>query len=127
MTQFSVFSFMDGFSDYNLIKMAPKDMEKTTFVTPWGIFCYKVMPFCLQNVSATYQRAMVTLFHDTIHKEIEVYVDDMIAKSQTEEEHLVYMQKLFSQLRKFRLRLNPNQCTFGVRFGKLLDFIVSQL
>ncbi|MCI60321.1 gag-pol polyprotein, partial [Trifolium medium] len=61
-----------------------------------------------------------------IHKEIEVYVDDMIAKSQTEEDHLVYLQKLFGLLRKFKLRLNPNKCTFGARSGKLLGFIVSQ-
>jgi len=80
----------------------------------------------LKNVGATYQRAMVTLFHDMIHKEIEVYVDDMIAKSQTEEEHLVNLEKLFERLRKFKLRLNPNKCTFGVRSGKLLGFIVSQ-
>ena len=120
-----VFSFMDGFSGYNQIKMAPEDMEKTAFITPWGTFCYKVMPFGLKNAGATYQRAMVTLFHDMIHKEIEVYVDDMIAKSQTEEEHLVNLQKLFERLRKFQLRLNPNKCTFGVQSGKLLGFIVS--
>src|SRR4051812_38816615 len=117
---------MNGFSGYNQIKMALEDMEKTTFMTSWGTFCYKVMPFGLKNVGATYQRAMVTLFHDMIHKEIEVYVDDMIAKSQTEEEHLVYLEKLFARLRKFKLRLNPNKCTFGVRSGKLLGFIVSQ-
>ncbi|XP_045822052.1 uncharacterized protein LOC123914933 [Trifolium pratense] len=124
--QSSVFSFMDGFSGYNQIKMNPEDMEKTTFITPWGTFCYKVMPFGLKNAGATYQRAMVTLFHDMIHKEIEVYVDDMIAKSQGEEEHLVHLRKLFARLRKFKLRLNPNKCTFGVRSGKLLGFIVSQ-
>ncbi|KAK2423436.1 hypothetical protein QL285_033889 [Trifolium repens] len=101
-------------------------MEKTTFITPWGTFCYKVMPFGLKNAGATYQRAMVTLFHDMIHKEIEVYVDDMIAKSQEEDEHLVHLSKLFARLRKFKLRLNPNKCTFGVRSGKLLGFIVSQ-
>lgn len=69
---------------------------------------------------------MVTLFHDMIHKEIEVYVDDMIAKSQTEEEHVEHLRKLFICLRKFKLRLNPNKCTFGVRSSKLLEFIVSQ-
>ena len=42
-------SFMDGFSGYNQIKMAPKDMEKTSFITPWGTHCYKVMPFGLKN------------------------------------------------------------------------------
>ncbi|KAK5813348.1 hypothetical protein PVK06_028797 [Gossypium arboreum] len=76
---YSLFSFMDGFSGYNQIKMHPEDMEKTTFVTMWGTFCYKVMSFGLKNAGATYQRAMVTLFHDMMHKKIEVYVDDMIA------------------------------------------------
>ena len=124
--KFKVFSFMDGFSGYNQIKMAPEDMEKTSFITPWGTFCYKVMPFGLKNAGATYQRAMTTLFHDMIHKEIEVYVDDMIAKSRTEEEHVEHLSKLFERLRKYKLRLNPNKCTFGVRSGKLLGFIVSQ-
>ena len=72
--QHKFFSFMYGSSDYNQIKMAPEDMEKTTFVTQWGTFCYKVMPFGLKNSGATYQRAMVDLFHDIIHHEIEVYV-----------------------------------------------------
>ena len=84
------------------------------------------MPFGLKNAGATYQRAMVTLFHDMMHKEIEVYVDDMIAKSKTDEEHIVNLQKLFERLREFKLRLNPAKCTFGVRSGKLLGFIVSQ-
>ena len=99
---FSLFSFMDGFSGYNQIKMAPTDMEKKTFITLWGTFCYKVMSFGLKNAGATYQRVMVALFHDMMHKEIEVYVDDMIAKSRTEEEHLVNLQKLFGRLRKYR-------------------------
>jgi len=122
----TLYSFMDGFSGYNQIKMAPEDIEKTTFITLWGTFCYKVMSFGLKNAGATYQRAMVTLFHDMMHKEIEVYVDDMIAKSASEEEHLVNLKKLFERLRKYKLRLNPSKCTFGVRSGKLLGFIVSQ-
>ncbi len=69
------------FSGYNQIRMVKEDKSKTTFVTMWGTFCYKVMPFELKNAGETYQRAMVTLFHDLIHKQIEVYVDDMIAKS----------------------------------------------
>lgn len=117
---------MDGFSGYNQIKMSLEDMEKTTFITPWGTFSYKVMHFVLKNVGEIYQRAMVTLFHDMIHKEIEVYVNDMIAKSQMEEEHLIHLKKLFLRLREFKLKLNPNKCTFGVQLGKLLGFIVSQ-
>src|SRR4051812_41787164 len=77
-----------------------------------GTFCYKVMPFGLKNAGATYQRAMVALFHDMIHQEIEVCVDDMIAKSNTKEEHLGHLHKLFDRLKKYRLRLNLNKCTF---------------
>ena len=69
--------------------MALEDLEKTTFITLWGTFCYKVMSFGLKNVGATHQRTMVALFHDIMHKKIEVYVDDMIAKSRTKEEHLI--------------------------------------
>ena len=105
--------------------MAPEDMEKTTFVTQWGTFYYKVMPFRLKNTGKSYQRAMVALFHDMIHHEIEVYGDDMIARSQTGEDRLDHLQKLFDRLKLYKLRLNPNKCTFGVRSGKLLGFVVS--
>ena len=117
---------MDGFSSYNQIKMAEEDKAKTTFTTHWGTYAYDVMLFGLKNASATYQRAMVTLLHDIMHKEIEVYVDDMIAKSRIARDHLVDLRKLFKRLIKYRLRLNPNKCIFGASSGKLLSFIVSQ-
>jgi hypothetical protein len=63
----SIYSFIDGFSGYNKIKMA---QGEETFVTLRGTFCYKVMPFGLKNVGATYQRVMLTLFHDMMHKEM---------------------------------------------------------
>jgi len=103
MAKHSFFSFMDGFSGYNQIKMVPEDVEKPTFITPRGTFCYKVMPFGLKNVGATYQMAMETLFHDMMHRDIEVYVDNMIAKSKTKEEHRVNLKKLFDRLRKYKL------------------------
>ncbi|KAA3479499.1 RNA-directed DNA polymerase (Reverse transcriptase), Ribonuclease H-like protein [Gossypium australe] len=69
---------------------------------------------------------MVTLFHDMMHKEIEVYVDYMIAKYQTEKEHVKVLGRLFLRLRKFQLKLNPAKCTFGVMSGKFLGFVVSE-
>ena len=101
-------------------------MEKTTFLTMWGTFCYKVMPFGLKNAGTTYHRAMVTLFHDMMHKEIEVYMDDMIAKSQGEDDHVANLRKLFEWFRKFQLKLNPAKCTFGATSEKLLGFVVSK-
>ncbi|KAI4357261.1 hypothetical protein L6164_001222 [Bauhinia variegata] len=80
----------------------------------------------LKNAGATYQRAMVTLFHDMMHKEIEVYEDDMVAKSKEGESHVCILRKLFERLRKYKLRLNPAECTFEAKSGKLLGFIVSE-
>nr|XP_034889983.1 uncharacterized protein LOC118030069 [Populus alba] len=105
--------------------MVEANKRKTTFITPWETYCYKVMPFGLKNAGATYQRAMVALFNDMMHKEIEVYVDDMIAKSKDEESHTPALRKLFERLRKYQLKLNPAKCTFGVKSGKLLGFVVS--
>ena len=84
------------------------------------------MPFKLKNVGVTYQRVMVTLFHDLMHKEIKVYVDDMVSKSPRENEHVADLQKLFKRLHKYQLKLNPTKCTFGVTSDKLLGFIVSE-
>ena len=69
---------------------------------------------------------MVTLFHNMMHKEIDVYVDDMIVKSRSKEEHLVNLRKFFEGWVKFKLRFNPAKCTFGVKYGKLLGFIISK-
>jgi hypothetical protein len=83
------------------------------------------MPLGLKNAGATYQRAMVTLFHDMMHEEIEVYVDDMIAKSKEGDDHVKVLRKLFERLRKYELKLNPAKCSFGVKSDKLLGFVVN--
>ena len=88
----ALLSFMDGFSRYNQIKMALENMEKTSFITPWGTYCYKVMSFGLKNASVAYQRVATTLLHDLIHKEVEVYVDDMIVKSKDHEGHTLALR-----------------------------------
>ncbi|RVW87634.1 Retrovirus-related Pol polyprotein from transposon 297 [Vitis vinifera] len=78
------------------------------------------------NAGATYQRAATTLFHDMMHIDVEVYVDDMIVKSRDRTDHLAALQRFFERIRQFRLRLNPKKCTFGVASGKLLGHIVSE-
>ena len=88
-------SFMDGFSIYYQILMAPEDRENTAFITKWGTYCYKLMPFGLKNAGATYQRVATTLFHDMMHRDVEVYVDDMIVKSHDKADHLVALERFF--------------------------------
>ena len=83
--------------------MTPKGMEKTTFITKWGTYCYKViMPFGLKNAGATYQRVVTTLFHDMMHRDVEVYVDDMIVKSRSRVDHLATLERFFERIQKFR-------------------------
>ncbi|XP_070004617.1 uncharacterized protein [Nicotiana sylvestris] len=57
--------------DAENIWMDKEDDEKMAFITLWGMYCYKMMPFGLNNAGATYMRAMTTIFHDMMHKEIE--------------------------------------------------------
>ena len=81
-------NFMDTFSGYNQIKINEADQEKTSFVTSQGLFCYKVMPFDLKNVGATYQRLVNHMFRPQIGWNVEVYVDDMLVKSWDEKKYL---------------------------------------
>ena len=84
------------------------------------------MPFGLKNAEATYQRAATALFHDIMYKEVEVYVDDMMVKSEMREKHFEALDKFLARLEKYNLRLNPKKCIFGVTSGKLLGHIVSE-
>ena len=83
------------------------------------------MPFGLKNASATYQCVTTTLLHNLIHKEVEVYVDDMIVKSKDREGHIPALRKFSERIQLYKLWLNPKKCTFGVTSEKLLGFMVS--
>ncbi|RVW36411.1 Transposon Ty3-I Gag-Pol polyprotein [Vitis vinifera] len=77
---------------------APEDMEKTSFITEWGTYCYRVMPFGLKNAGATYQRAATTLFHDMMHRDVETV----------------------------QIETESQEVPFGVTSGKLLGYMVSE-
>ena len=109
-------SLMDGFSRYNQIMMTLEDMEKTSFITKWGTYCYRVIPFGLKKAGATYQRAATTLFHDMMHRDVEVYVDDMIVKSRDRADHLAALQRFFERIKRFRLRLMLVICSSPVAY-----------
>ena len=109
---------MDAFSRYNQIRIDEADQEKTSFVTSQDLFCYKVMPFGLKNAGATYQRLVNHMFRLQIGRNVEVYVDDMLVKSQDEGEQLNDLQETFDTLRQYSMKLNPNKYDFGVSSGK---------
>ena len=116
---------MDAFSEYNQIRMAPKDEEKTAFITDQGLFCYRVMPFGLKNADATYQCLVNKMFREKISRNMEVYVDDMLVKSRSSQDHVRDLEEAFFILRRYQMKLNPSKCIFGVTSGKFLGFMVS--
>ncbi|GAA0185206.1 hypothetical protein LIER_32494 [Lithospermum erythrorhizon] len=98
-TGHATLTFMDGSSRYNQIRMNLADEELTAFRTSMGIYCYKVMPFGLKNVGATYQRAMQKIFDDMLHKNVECYVDDLVVKSVKRKDHPKDLCVVFERLR----------------------------
>nr|KYP67002.1 Transposon Ty3-I Gag-Pol polyprotein [Cajanus cajan] len=123
----SIFSFLDAYSGYNQIKMHSADEEKMAFIIENANFCYRVMPFGLKNAEATYQRLMDKVFRGQIGRNIEIYVDDMVVKSDSVADHVADLAEIFDELCKHNMRLNPEKCTFGVKGGKFLGFMLSEM
>ncbi|RVW14316.1 Retrovirus-related Pol polyprotein from transposon 17.6 [Vitis vinifera] len=84
------------------------------------------MPFGLKNVGTTYQRLMTKIFKPLVGRTVEVYIDDIVVKSKTREEHVLHLQEVFHLLRKYSMKLNPSKCAFGISASKFLGFMVSQ-
>ena len=119
-------SFLDAYSGYHQIKMKESDQLATSFITPYGIYCYTTMPFGLRNAGATYQRCMNHMFGDHIGKIVEAYVDDIVVKSRRTEDLVADLEIAFVCLWAKSVKLNPEKCVFGVPRGMLLGFIVSE-
>ncbi|KAM2702669.1 hypothetical protein EV2_004352 [Malus domestica] len=84
------------------------------------------MPFGLKNAGVTYQRLVNSMFAQQIGKSMEVYVDDMLVKRKHADQHITNLSETFTILKRYRMRLNPNKCAFGVGSGKFLGFMISQ-
>jgi hypothetical protein len=127
-TSNKIMSFMVGNIGYNQIFMAPIDIHKTAFRVPsaMGLFEYMVMTFGLKNAGATYQRAMNYIYHDLIGKLVEIYIDDVVVKSTLTGGHLEDLRQVFERTRRFRLKMNPKKCAFGVSAGQFLGFLVHE-
>ena len=90
---------MDSFSGYNHIKLDEADQEKTSFITIQGLLCYKVMSFDLKNMGATYQSLTNKMFALQIGRNVQVYIDNMLVKSQREDGNLDDLKETFDILR----------------------------
>ena len=118
-------SFLNAFQGYHQIALAADDQEKTAFLTPIGNYHYKVMPFGLKNVGSTSQRMMTRMFKPQLGKSIKAYIDDMVVNSKVASKHVKDLGDIFEILRRHKMRLNMSKCSFGLRLGKFLGYMVT--
>jgi hypothetical protein len=117
--------FLDCYSGYHQIALKEEDQIKTAFITLFGMYAYKTMSLGLKNAGATYQRAIQMCFADQLHRNVEAYVDDVVIKTRNPDSLIANLEETFSSLRRFRWKLNPTKCVFGVPSGTFLGFIIS--
>ena len=119
------YSFLDGFSRYNQVKIANGDQLKTNFTTDWGTYAYIVMPFGLCNAPTTFQQVMTQAFQKYLRISMEIFLDNFCT-SNSQMDHLDWLSKCLDQCDQFGISLNSEKCTFGVPSGKLSGHIVSK-
>jgi hypothetical protein len=104
-------SFLNAYSGYHHISLAIDDGEKTTLITPFGIFCYTKMMFDLKNGRATYQKGIQITLKTQIGRNIEAYIDDVVVKSKKRGDLFNDLKETFDNLRKYKMMFNPkNVC-----------------
>ena len=89
------------------------------------MYCYTTMSFGLKNVGATYQRAIQMCIDQQIGDNVEAYNDNVVVKSKTADNLIIDLEETFANLKRYRWKLNPSKCIFGVPSGILLGYIIS--
>jgi hypothetical protein len=97
---FELLSFLDAYSGYHQIKIKESDQLATSFITPFGTYCYVTMPFGLKNVGAMYQRCMLRAFGDLIGRTNEAYIDDIVVKSREADDLVTDLDASFCCLKE---------------------------
>jgi hypothetical protein len=106
--------------------MKESNQLATSFITPFGMYCYVTMPLGLRNAGATYQRCKQHIFGEHIGPTVEAYVDDIVVKTKKASNLINDFAVAFKCLRAKNIKLNPEKCVFGVPRGMLLGFIISE-
>ncbi|RDX98294.1 Retrovirus-related Pol polyprotein from transposon 17.6, partial [Mucuna pruriens] len=121
----SHYYFLDGFSGYMQIHIAPEDQHKTTFTCPFGTFAYTRMPFGLCNAPSTFQCCMTSIFSDLLQDSMEVFMDDFTVYANSFEACLSNLSKVLKRCIDTNLVLNFEKCHYMVTEGIMLGHLVS--
>ena len=119
------FCFLDGYSGYNQIAIAPEDQEKTTFTCPYGTFAFRRMPFGLCNAPDTFQRCMMSIFSDLVEEVMEIFMDDFTVYGSSFDQCLKNLETVLQRCQDKQLALNWEKCHFMVTEGIVLGHKIS--
>ena len=122
---YQYYCFLDGYSGYNQIAIAPEDQEKTTFTCPYGTFAFRRMPFRLCNAPGTFQRCMMAIFSDMVEKTIEIFMDDFSVMGNSFDNCLANLRAVLARCEETNLVLNWEKCHFMVQEGIVLGHRIS--
>ena len=121
----SHYCFLDGFSGYMQIHIAPEDQHKTTFTCPFGTFAYTRMSFGLCNALGTFQRCMVSIFSELLESCMEVFMDDFTVYGSSFDVCLDNLSRVLNRCIETNLVLNFEKFHFMVHEGIVLGHLVS--
>ncbi|KAL9253036.1 Retrovirus-related Pol polyprotein from transposon 17.6-like protein [Drosera capensis] len=119
------YCFLDGYSGYNQITIAPGDQEKTTFTCPYGTFAFRRMLFGLCNAPATFQRCMTAIFYDMVEQFLEIFMDDFSVFGSSFDSCLHHLDLVLQRCEETHLVLNLEKCHFMVQQGIVLGHKIS--
>ncbi|XP_059638711.1 uncharacterized protein LOC132280983, partial [Cornus florida] len=122
----SFYCFLDGYSGYNQVAIAPQDQEKTTFTCPFGTFAYRRMPFGLCNAPATFQRCMMSIFSDMVERFLEVFMDDFSVFGSSFDSCLKNLSLVLQRCKETNLILSWEKNHFMVQEGIVLGHVISK-
>ena len=122
---YQYYCFLDGYSGYNQIAIAPEDHEKTTFTCPYGTFAFRRMPFGLCNAPGTFQQCMMAIISDMVEKTIEIFMDDFSVMGNSFDNCLVNLRAVLARCEETNLVLNWEKCHFLVQEGIVLGHRIS--
>uniref|UniRef100_A0A151UF99 Retrovirus-related Pol polyprotein from transposon 17.6 n=1 Tax=Cajanus cajan TaxID=3821 RepID=A0A151UF99_CAJCA len=117
--------FLDDFSSYFQIHIAPEDQKKTIFTFPFGTFAYRRIPFGLCNAPGTFQRCMLSIFSDFLENCIDVFMDDFTVYGSSFDVCLDSLDRVLNRRIEINLVLNFQKCHFTVEQGIVLWHIIS--
>jgi hypothetical protein len=115
-----IMALLDYFSGYHQIWLCKEDEVKTSFITPFGTYCFMRMPEGLRNTGPTFCRLMKAALMDRVGRNVLSYVDGIVVAINKRASYISDLTETFTNMCEAKLKLNPEKCVFGITRGRVL-------